>query len=646
MIEGTHSEKVEDEIKDYLGKKREDLNQEDFYDKPKKNNGDLIRICFLVLLLFFVFAYFSYSKGHSSFANEKVRVSIEASDQIGSGDETSFTVSCINDNRVSLTNAKLEIFFPDNFIMKSSDQKIEQSGQAFYWNLQNIGAQSTTKIRVYGKVIGKIGEEKIFKAVLSFRPSNFNSDFQSQGTKSSKISSIPVELNLNFPESIKDSSESELTFSYKNKSDRDFGKVKLEAEFPANFIYINSTPTLTKVNGSENIYSLEGDNFSKGTDITVKISGSFQSQNDKETVKARIYLLEENGTMTEYDEETKDINMIKTEILISQTINNTSEYNANKNESLNYQINFKNQSGQEIKGLVLKSALDGNFDLKSLKTDKGTVSGNNITWNAINVPELASLMPGSVGSVTFTVNVIDHFDITKESDKNYTLKNIASISSFGSSSGSQNIENVIAKNEIDSKVKAFLYLDAKGYFNDDGRIQNGGQIPPKVGQQTFYTIHWSVRNFFNDTENIRVTAVLPQGVTWTGKYIDSNDKVYNGGNPADNSPGQTNTDNVDAAKITEEKIYYNNETHEVTWEIPNLKANDGVLTPAKEIIFQIAAIPSANDVGSPMTLIDNTTVSGNDTYIGSTVTNTGTKITTDLTSSDYSIGNAEAIVKE
>jgi len=656
MIDETHSEKseeVEDEIKDYLGKEKDSLDVEDFSYRPAKKKK-LAIIGIIIILILSIFAYLSYSKGQSSFSDKKVRVSIAVPDQIGSGDEISIEMNSENDNSVDLVGAKLEIHFPENFILKSSDKTLDQSGGAYFWDIGNIPAHGAKKIRIYGKVIGKMGEDKNFQGTLKYKPSNFNYTFDADGTKTTKISSVPIELDLNFPQSVKDSDEGEFVFSYKNKSNRDFGKVRLEIEFPDGFIFSEGDSGITKKSGEGNFFTLEGDNFSKGTGRVAKIKGMLQSKNDKETIKAKVYILEENNEMVDYVDGEKDVQVEKPEILISQTVNGYPDYVANKNEVLQYKIDFKNQSGKELRGLSLKSALDGNFDLASIKADKGTVNGNEIIWSALNVPELATLPAEGEASVTFNVNVKDIFPITKDADKNFILKNSVSISSFNGDGNSTSVENVITRNDMETKVKSFLFMDIKGYFNDDGRIQNGGALPPRVGQQTYYTIHWSVRNLFNDIENVRVTSVLPKGVKWTGKYIDSNGKTVTDAGAVDASSAQnagaqnTATDqngNQTPPKITEEKVFYDQATNEVVWEIPNMKANDGILTSAKEIVFQIEIDPQDENAGKTMDLMNNTIVSGNDIFTGQTVTNTGKNITTDLTGDDYSISDEEAIVK-
>lgn len=636
MFKCENNENVDNEIKDYLAKDRDSLTDEDFVSKPKRGRKKILLLGLALLLLFAVGLY-SLRLGHSTFAEEKVRIDIETPDRVGGGAEDSLVISCVNDNKVALTEARLEIIFPEDFVLKSSDKEIERSGNAYYWNAGTIPAQGASQIRIFGRVVGKLGEEKTFRTLLRYKPANFNSQFEAEKSQSIKVTSVPVELSLDVPENMKDSSEGEFSFTFKNKDKRAFAKSRLEAEFPKDFVFASSDPAFAKKEGSENTYFLETADLGSGNSRSAKIRGAFQSQNDKEIVKARVYLEEENGRMIEYVSEEKEVALEKTELLIKQTVNGQEDYAPSSKEELTYRIVFKNQSSKELKQLALSCALEGAFDLGSLQAGKASVRGNQVTWRASEIPALALLPAGSEGSVEFKVKVADlGAQVRKESDRNYALKSNVTVSPAADA------EKLLVKNELDSRIKAELALDVTGYFNDDGRIPNGGELPPRVGEQTYYTIHWSLRNSFNDVENIRIVSVLPHGVGWTGKYVDSQGKTKTDGGSGTVSPA---AEGEEAGKITEEKFFFDSNANALVWELPKLKANAGVLTAAKEIIFQIEATPDAADAGRAMTLSDNITASGYDNFILKGISSSaGKQITTQLTD-DFSIGAEEAIVK-
>lgn len=633
---GSTDESREENIAEYLAHEKSDLATEDFSDAgdKKKRRKIFALLAGVVLLLIAIFAYFSYSHGQKSFANEKVTVSIEAPESIESGAEISLTIGYKNENEVALRSGRLEMSFPDNFILSSSDKTISPDGSISYWSIENIPANSTDKIRIFGKLIGNAGDIRDFKATLKYRPANFNSNFETSTTLPVRVASVPVELAISAPaEGIKNDADTALTFTMKNKSTRHFKKAQIEVRLPTTFSYVPSETTATiKADEEKRTYVFEVADLPGGGEKSVRVEGAFKSESEKETVAADLYLLEENGELIKYIETSQELTINRPEVLVSVAVNGYEDYAANKNEELEYRIDFVNQSSAEIRGLTLTSTLNGNFDLDSVQASGGRFSGSEITWSALGVPSLGQLKPGDRGSISFKVRVKDLFPITKESDKDFTLSNQITLKTAS--------KEIVSLTEV-SPVKAFLALDAKGYFNDDGRIENGGALPPRAGEKTYYTIHWSLRDLFSATENVRVVASLPPSVRWTGKYIDSKGKAQTGETKTENSESAPDGESV---KITEEKVYYNAATNEMVWELPGLKANEGIISSAKEVVFQIEVSPQDGDAGKEMDIVNASNVSGYDPFTKLTVTGSKEKLTTKLPD-DFSISDEEAIVR-
>ena len=118
------------------------------------------------------------------------------------------------------------------------------------------------------------------------------------------------------------------------------------------------------------------------------------------------------------------------------------------------------------------------------------------------------------------------------------------------------------------KIDSFMQLSNNLYYNSD-TIPNHGPLPPKVGQETTYTVVWSVINAFNNINNAQVRATLPSYVKWLGKIYPEN-----------------------------EKLSYNSDTGEIIWNIGELSAGQGYANPPKEVSFQIGLTPSISPARS------------------------------------------------
>jgi hypothetical protein len=100
-------------------------------------------------------------------------------------------------------------------------------------------------------------------------------------------------------------------------------------------------------------------------------------------------------------------------------------------------------------------------------------------------------------------------------------------------------------------------------------------------------VHWLVRNFAADANNIEVKSVLAPGI----KII---------------SQPSTNLG----------KISYNESERQLLWEMDRVAAAKGVLNEPAEVFFQIEATPNDSMLDGPEPLLGVTTLTGTDNFTG------------------------------
>jgi len=90
-------------------------------------------------------------------------------------------------------------------------------------------------------------------------------------------------------------------------------------------------------------------------------------------------------------------------------------------------------------------------------------------------------------------------------------------------------------------------------------------------------------------------------------------------------------------------VSFNDRSGELTWNVGTLPAGTGIITNPKELIFQIGATPSQNQIGSYAPLIGKTVFSAKDVFTGQNLkAELGAK-TTDLRE-DISVGESGKVV--
>jgi len=94
---------------------------------------------------------------------------------------------------------------------------------------------------------------------------------------------------------------------------------------------------------------------------------------------------------------------------------------------------------------------------------------------------------------------------------------------------------------------------------------SSGPLPPKIGEETVFTVHWQIANPGNDMNSVEVRALLPPGVMWK---------------------------NIVSVGLGQSEPAFNPNSSEVKWNIGVLPQGTGALTPKYEASFQVSVKPS------------------------------------------------------
>jgi hypothetical protein len=243
------------------------------------------------------------------------------------------------------------------------------------------------------------------------------------------------------------------------------------------------------------------------------------------------------------------------------------------------------------------------FDPTSVLSDAAFNSRTDtLMWYAANTPELASIAPGTSGSVDFRVKTEPSFPITTAADKDFALGLHLTVSSPTVPAGTV-ASSTSASADITNKVGGVVAVDAVGYrYEPEAAIENSGPYPPKANQSTTYTIHWRVTDYSTDVSGVAVSAYLQSGTMCTGKI----------------------TSTISTAPVC------NVGTGQVTWTIPSISAGTGVLGPPVEAVFQVENMPAVNQTGQTVTLLGKTSLTATDEFTGTSLWASADPVGTDI----------------
>lgn len=535
-----------------------------------------------VLLFIFLIAGFLKFR-QMAFDQERVRVLVEGPQEVPSGRSLSYEIKYKNENRATLENASLKISFPKNFVPEDNPGFKMEGTTASVLELGNIAGKKEGKITFKGKIFSPKGSLLYLQAGISYTPSNLNSQFTSQNQLSVTVKSSPVILEITAPQNLAKGDAIDYQINYRNEGEKEIEEMRIKMDYPEGFTFSKVSPE-----------NLEGENpwsvgkLAPGQSGKIIVSGKLTGERDYiRTAKAYIGVVQE-GEFVVYDEENVVTKIVGSPLAISQWVNGRENLNINFGETLRFEIRFRNEGEIGLRDVIVTEKLEGEaLDWASLRLENGGFDSNSkiITWKAGDLSLLKKLEPGQEGKIKFTINVKNSPPIKEKSDKNFVVSSLAKIDSPDVPTPLAT-NKIIAGNQMDLKVNSRISLDTQGYFYDQW-LENSGPLPPQVGKETTYAIHWKIFNASNELSDARVEAIIPTGATV-----------------------------VDFRSKEGEELHYNfNErTNMLVWEIGKVAPGVGFLSSSQEVVFQIKIKPSPSQVGSYVELLKENTFIAQDLF--------------------------------
>lgn len=200
----------------------------------------------------------------TTFQDANVELSIDTPLEITSGDEITFTVFYKNTQKTELQNAQMRIKPPEGFSLAKSEPA-SNGNNAYHFTLGTLGENESGKIIIHGTFIGvKDGNQEI-TAYLSYRPENFNADFETVKSAQIAVSDVPLSAEFTAPDNTQAGAPTMFTLTLKNNSTKNIGPIIARPTFPEVFSITKKEPDfdseikIEKLNAQEEItFDVEG----------------------------------------------------------------------------------------------------------------------------------------------------------------------------------------------------------------------------------------------------------------------------------------------------------------------------------------------------------------------------------------------------
>ncbi|MEK7118364.1 MAG: hypothetical protein AAB869_02025 [Patescibacteria group bacterium] len=522
-------------------------------------------------------------------------------------------LNIMNKNRVPLEYANLLITYPAGTRSgQSPDQDLRSEKKLF----GTVLSGEVVVYRTKAVFLGEENAEKEIRATLEYRLAGINSIFTKEEIRPIEMLAAPINLTASTLKEVNAGHPVELVITAISNTVIPLRDVFIKIEYPLGFTFTNAEP---KPNLGTNIWRVG--TLAPSGKFYIKVRGIISGAEGEEKVFHTSVGVGEDKTArdidTLYDKTLSALSLARSFIGIQLLLNGkpAKDVSVPFGQRVEGTVNWQNNIDAKVEQAEIEVKLSGvALNRPSVVAGNGGFyrsTDNTIIWDSRGNDSLALLLAGARGTVSF------FFQPLPPVSGNQALLNptvTAEVTIRGrriSETGvPEEVKSVIVENV---RVSSLVQFASRAVYYV-GPFVNLGPIPPRVEQETTYTIIWSIMNTSNSINNVEVRTVLPVYVKWYGS-------VY---------PGN-------------ERLTYNPNTNEVVWSPGSIPAGTGIGNPPREVAFQLVLTPSLSQMKTTPDLITGTILTGTDAFTGVSFRQEKSNISTTL-STDPKAGQDTDIV--
>jgi hypothetical protein len=568
--------------------------------KMKKPKTSIFKKFFVFSLIFFIgaslFGAYMFFSNKSSVSNENIDITILGNSFAKGGEELPLQIEIVNRNKSNLELVNLIVEYP-----KSANDSNAEMIRLPYDNIGTIKSGETvirnTKVILYGT------ENSIrnIRVSLEYHPEGSNAIFSKDKEFPVTISLAPLSISVEAPENI----VSDQTFSFKVNTFLNTSlpedNVSIKLTYPNNFIFEEAVPSPSFGDSIWDISSIK-----LGESLPITIKGRLIGQ-DKEEQTFHVYAgvrdpINHSTMGVVYNSLLHTTTISKPFLEANIFVNNKDslEYSVSGDSFVEADIRWVNNLPYSISDVEIVANISGNaFDRSSISPNGGYFDSlnNRIIWNKNTISDLSSIESGEQGYLSFKFKTLSYVG-TSNGDKDPSVVLTVDVR------GKQPLDGAIF-NEISNSSKKVVKILSDFQIAPSVSYLSGSN-PPKAETETSYTINWSLSNSINTISKAQAKTVLPFYVDWVSA-----------------NPG--------------EKVYYDEFTREVTWDIGTVRPNTGI-DSSREASFVVSVKPSISQVNSYLQLTKEILLSGIDSF-----SNTEIKSNRSYVSTSFLAGSGQVV---
>ncbi len=580
-----------------------DIENDSFSKIVGKKKMSLFTKIVIFAFVFFLgslsFALYKFGNKAPAIYSNTVDISVVGPVSVGGGEGMTLDIIVQNRNSFAIETVDIVLEYPEG--TKADDLKTELT--RVREGLGDIPANSIVKKTYAAALFGEEGEQKSIDVRAEYRVPNSNAIFETKKTFTLALQSSPVKLLVETVKEITSGQALAFDVTVSSNSNSDLENVLVTVDYPFGFNFSQSTIVPTQAN---NVWFFEKLSPQESKKFTVR--GALIGQNMEERVfKWNVGLAETDSKddfKVKFTTIPKSISLIRPFLAMDLAIDGDFAVDLVRSggTQIGGRLTYTNNTGGVIVDPQIILKLDGevlNDSTVELAGGFFNSNDNTITWNKITKPDLFTEI--AVGqSETLTFNFKTKTLATRQAvykNPEIIVSSVITGKRIGEGSVPEDIKVEAAKR---IKIQSDVALNAVTTFAG-GPFENTGPIPPKIENDTTYTVTLNLTNSSNALERGKVRATLPPYVRWNNKIFPSNENV-----------------NYDAA------------SRSIEWDLGNVREHVGFIDPARSISVQLTLNPSTSQLGDSPALLINPTFTGYDTFTQTELSQISEAPTTDM----------------
>jgi len=563
---------------------REKVNDNIEYMTKQKKSGSKKKIIWITVILFIIAcgglaAYFFFS-GQNVISPKKINFSIDGPTYIDAGAPFVLNIFVENKNQAAIETADLILNFPSGAFSKDGKPLTRTR-----ISLGTIPAQEIVNKEMDIFLLGSEDEKKVISASLEYRFYQSNAILVKDANYEISIIRPAMGVSVFMPSELNARQEINVNLDFVSNSQSTIKDVYAKVIYPPGFQFKNSN---IKPSSGQDTWFL-GD-FNSLEKKTIEINGFIEGQDlEEKNFNIVVGALDEDGNIIPYGNGLGSAIVKRNPIGFNVSINGS---DVQKNilragDFVRVVLSWQNNLPSPVNNARIEVSLDSPI------IDEGSISATGanyldsekkIIWDSSNNERLISIPVNGIDNTQFSFKIKDNLPILSSSDKDFSIKLKAKISGSIAGGEGQNI-NPSTEVEKDIIIASDLKAESLALYRS-GPFKNAGLLPPKVGSETTYTIKWSLSGNSSDLKDVKVSAYLPPYIRWINNISPSS-----------------------------ENITFSQKDSLVIWTIDKLPSGTGIVSPVREVYFQIGFTPSANQEKTSPVLVNEGSVSAFNDFI-------------------------------